>query len=832
MPSLPPLLVTSLVQWTLLLGLGWIVHAVLRHRHPRARLILWRGVLCCGLLVPIAMLLPFPRLSVSPPSIVSQPGASVGAFAPVEPTTTPIAPRDSTSAAVSSSVSTSSPAFPPRSAANRWPDLPWPSILLAVWFVGTIWQLGRLFQLHIQVRQAVRRAIPAEASVQQLAERIRNDLGIQSEVTVCATELFPSPILCGVMRPKILIPRGLLARLNATQLGALLTHEMAHQCRHDLSWLLAWRSMRAVYWFHPLVWRIPEAHLLACEEEADRIAADRFREGDGYMSELARLVLQLVQPADGDGQLALNAASHIGQRLNQLRAGGFAGWSRKHTLIGIASVGLIAALATGWEFSQRPAPSRPMTTATMAPAKPVAMNTVLVTVLTADHQPIAGATITPFSLHTNAASSRSSAFSWRRLVYGPVESATTDQNGKAAVKYPVYIDQNEQITTSKISLTVAHADFATSTIDRFPVDGSGKPIQLAQGSTIRVSGYVGTARESVPEIFPTLLGEQRRVPREEWRDDGAGHLVWHHMSSGKHFLHVSGRLRSGELVYSEGEAFFGEQSDTHDLAVEMKPGIRIEGRIDPAIPRPIKNGWVQLSVHSDEANLSAAKLSLPMYTANTGFWWSYRPVAPDGTFVFESVPAGDFKVIAYGDGFISSNGALDLRPTRNGPRVRFDESKVATRGVPQSFGCTRPITVIQVAAERTATLKVTAKANGKPVAGATIYTSPNVIQMPTGSRVFGQPIESSESPFRTQPPIPPPVFSATTDTQGVAVLTNLPAFTHEFGVTDTRYEVGMHFSSNRNASSRYQDITLNAGQTTECDVTLQPKGNEFLGVDP
>ena len=49
-----------------------------------------------------------------------------------------------------------------------------------------------------------------------------------------------------------------------------------------------------------------------------------------------------------------------------------------------------------------------------------------------------------------------------------------------------------------------------------------------------------------------------------------------------------------------------------------------------------------------------------------------------------------------------------------------------------------------MATEATATLAVIATADGKPVTGAMVALSPNMIQMPTGSRLFGAASESSE----------------------------------------------------------------------------------------
>ena len=80
-----------LFKWTCLLALGWMAHWVLRRRHARWRLILWRGILCFGLALPLlhffqvpgsrfqlpVMLLPQPSLPAHfrrpPPSIQSRP---------------------------------------------------------------------------------------------------------------------------------------------------------------------------------------------------------------------------------------------------------------------------------------------------------------------------------------------------------------------------------------------------------------------------------------------------------------------------------------------------------------------------------------------------------------------------------------------------------------------------------------------------------------------------------------------------------------------------------------------------------------------------------------
>jgi hypothetical protein len=267
-------------------------------------------------------------------------------------------------------------------------------------------------------------------------------------------------------------------------------------------------------------------------------------------------------------------------------------------------------------------------------------------------------------------------------------------------------------------------------------------------------------------------------------------------------------------------AFFGEQRDSHELMLELKPGLRVDGRVDAQVARPIKDGWVQLSVHDDEANTQDLPRFLPKTAGNTGFWWSYRPISSDGSFVFESVPIGELKVIAYGDGFVSTNGAVEESPLPPGVRVSQPARRV-TRGVPQSFVAVQPVTTIEVLTEGTATLKVVAKHGRKPVPGARVSVSPNVIQMPTGSRLYGGRAPSSEEPFREIAPLPEPTYSAVTDKMGIALLRNVPAFTSSLMVVHPDYE--------RRLLQNSVKLALSTGETEELEVALKPVGREFAG---
>ena len=76
----------------------------------------------------------------------------------------------------------------------------------------------------------VRRA-PAEW--QQRLHHLGESIGVKRPVKLLVSALAQAPMVVGWLRPVVLVPVGALAGLPATQLEALLLHELAHVRRHD-----------------------------------------------------------------------------------------------------------------------------------------------------------------------------------------------------------------------------------------------------------------------------------------------------------------------------------------------------------------------------------------------------------------------------------------------------------------------------------------------------------------------------------------------------------------------------------------------------------------------
>lgn len=289
-----------LLRWTSLLALGWAAHALLSRRQPGWRLILWRSLLCFGLILPLSGFLNLPGIKIPIEGDTRDVIQSVEPITatPSAGTTRAAAPSPAVTQPTQAGIQTSpSPSHPATGAPSpHWRRLSWDRAVLLAWLLGCVAGAFRLFRATTQLARLRRESLPPPPSLSGRCEAIRSKLGMRSPLVVRVSDAVSSPFVCGVINPMILLPRGWVGGLSHEEMAGLLGHEIAHLRRNDLAWCIAWRWMTVVWWFHPLVWGVSEAHTLACEEEADRIAADESGDQESYARLLARLALRVLGP--------------------------------------------------------------------------------------------------------------------------------------------------------------------------------------------------------------------------------------------------------------------------------------------------------------------------------------------------------------------------------------------------------------------------------------------------------------------------------------------------------------------------------------------------------
>jgi bla regulator protein BlaR1 len=147
-----------------------------------------------------------------------------------------------------------------------------PEICVALWLCGFVATFGlwwlRWRRISGVLRVAVSMSQGREVDALRQLERMA---GVRKPTTLLLSRVSLEPGIFGIVRPVLLWPMGISARLEDAHLKAILAHELWHVRRRDNLTAAVHMVVEAVFWFHPLVWwlgaRLVEEREQACDEE-------------------------------------------------------------------------------------------------------------------------------------------------------------------------------------------------------------------------------------------------------------------------------------------------------------------------------------------------------------------------------------------------------------------------------------------------------------------------------------------------------------------------------------------------------------------------------------
>jgi bla regulator protein BlaR1 len=252
-----------------------------------------------------------------------------------------------------------------------------PVLALGVWFAGFGTLLMRRFVDYRRVAASVRNAKRLQSGPEiDAVLRAREAAGIETGVDVRSSEAAFEPGVFGILRPVLVLPVNISARVPGPQLETIAAHELCHVGRRDNLTAALHVVVEALFWFHPLVWfigaRLIEERERACDEAVVRLGADPEIYSAGILN-VCKLYIQA--PA---AYVAGVTGSDLRRRIENIMAGEGADkltFGKKillacaallalaaPVLIGVANAPLVRAQAT----SERPA----FEVATIKPSAP------------------------------------------------------------------------------------------------------------------------------------------------------------------------------------------------------------------------------------------------------------------------------------------------------------------------------------------------------------------------------------------------------------------------------------------------------------------------------
>ncbi len=189
-----------------------------------------------------------------------------------------------------------------KSATSSGPSLI--QIIFTVWAIAASALAVRNIILYIRASRTIGRiSRPCEnAETLRICEMLRKELRVRRRVRVMVSGDTASPLLFGIIRPRIIIPD---REFDAESLRLIFAHELTYLRHRDLLVKLLGIAAGCVHWFNPLIYPLRRSLNTVCELCCDESVLKKLRLADN--KDYGRLIISVVE--DGGAGYAAYSTS-------------------------------------------------------------------------------------------------------------------------------------------------------------------------------------------------------------------------------------------------------------------------------------------------------------------------------------------------------------------------------------------------------------------------------------------------------------------------------------------------------------------------------------------
>jgi beta-lactamase regulating signal transducer with metallopeptidase domain len=173
-----------------------------------------------------------------------------------------------------------------------------------IWMAGALALGGYALQSQYNFSRRVRGLRPiTDGPTLDLFEDCKVLMGVTTPVSLIEAGAVKSPALFGFVRPRLLLPEGLVSAFAREELRHVFLHELAHVRRRDIPVGWAALALQIIHWFNPLVWlafyRLRADRELACDALA--LSCAQTGENESYGLTIVKLLEEFAQPIRSPG---------------------------------------------------------------------------------------------------------------------------------------------------------------------------------------------------------------------------------------------------------------------------------------------------------------------------------------------------------------------------------------------------------------------------------------------------------------------------------------------------------------------------------------------------
>ncbi|MDB5343700.1 MAG: hypothetical protein JWP89_2077 [Schlesneria sp.] len=443
-----------------------------------------------------------------------------------------------------------------------------------------------------------------------------------------------------------------------------------------------------------------------------------------------------------------------------------------------------------------------------------------------DRKPIEGAVIRLYAPMGMRIASPARVSEWSYDAWGPIPRPVSDNEGFASFEMPKYAVGGAGLTSHEIVGFIFRCDHPEFSTDNY-FCGERNPAQpkivgeadgqagMYRTRKIRVGAYStdpGIPLDDLSAVFNFPLSNVRWTKTDEGLFQSAG---FYSACSRCWIVHLPG---DGPPQFSWPMIMpvHAEGDDPTEMIAKVSAGARVEGQLDAAVPRPVRNGRVFARVCLPGDAMSER----PEFSQLA--WEDWADIRADGSFEFASLPPmADLELLAYCDGYVSRPVEIEkflAAATRYGPEPEIREGN----SYPQLFRLGRdtmkPVLLMEPASSCILTF---VDQVGHPVSGVRVRASlriggignsePAYCNYQRTTRASLANPQADIEHFREKTGR----FEAISNSSGEATLRDLPLHVAWFHVTSAGWSVAAK------SVEQLASPVLASGMSTHITITLQ-----------
>ncbi|GMQ57143.1 hypothetical protein AN1V17_15380 [Vallitalea sediminicola] len=150
-------------------------------------------------------------------------------------------------------------------------SIDWKHLFAIIWIIGILFFLSIFIYININILILFKNSnVCTDKNILDIMNKCSEQINVTKNIRLYISSNLSSPMTYGVIFPKIIIPKDVIANLDYKELRYIFLHELVHIKRYDVLFNILGMLVCILHWFNPLVWyvffRSKKDCELACDE--------------------------------------------------------------------------------------------------------------------------------------------------------------------------------------------------------------------------------------------------------------------------------------------------------------------------------------------------------------------------------------------------------------------------------------------------------------------------------------------------------------------------------------------------------------------------------------